>query len=187
LPAATAAPSSRAATVDLATVAVKLQGLPVRDPAGSFDITQWVQKWSDTPDQDQAVLTRAGFTDGYGAFTYGMFDLRTRTLSGPTEAMYILRCRTAAGARQIMQAFQSQQTRFTGYAEFTVAGVPGAIGHTEMEPPRGGGDTFPVWRVKFTRGPLYFEVVVNDSDPAYNGTAVVTQLAQQQAALAPAD
>lgn len=182
-----AAPSAPAAPVDLATVTISLQGVPNPAQSGSFDLSQYLQKLSDAPSKDQATLTQAGFTDGYAAFTTGTLDLTTRTIGGPGQAVVVQRFKSASGAAQVMQAFLADEKTRPGYAEFPVPGVPGAIGDTDQQPPLGGGGTQLVWRVKFTRGPLFFELLTFSSDPAYNGASQVVQLAQQQAARAPGD
>lgn len=186
-PAATsAAHSAPAAPADLSTVAVKLQGVPNIDKSGAFNLDQFLQKWSDAPTQDRPVLTQAGFTDGYAAYTLGVMNLNTRTIGDPAEAVIIDRFKSAAGATQVMQAFLAQEKALATYAEFPVSEVSGAVGSSDRQPPVGGGATDTVWRVKFTRGPLFFELLTFSPNAGFDGTSQVVQLAQQQAAKAPA-
>jgi hypothetical protein len=178
-------PSPPEAPVDLSGVAIPLQGVPNAALTGSFDLDQYLQKWSSAPNEDQSTLAQAGFTDGYAAYTIGVLNLDTRTIGDPGEGVVVQRFKSAAGAGQATQAFVAQEKALPGYAQFPVAGVSGAIGSTDRQAPQGGGSTQSVWRVKFTRGPLFFELLTFSGNPAYNGMSQVVQLAQQQAARAP--
>jgi hypothetical protein len=165
---APSASSSAPIPADLASITIQVAAPPDTALSGPFDLQRFIQKLSDSPNQDSATLQGAGFLNGYDR------------LGGPnnSEAVYLYRFGGPAGAGQAMNGFLAEVRPRTGYSEFSVSGVNGATGYTFLEP----AQSETVQTVLFVRNALLVQVSTFSTNLGF-GTARVIEMAKQESTL----
>lgn len=167
-------PSPSSISGDLAPVTVQVGGLPKPNLTGPFDLDQFVQTRSDSPQQDVQILQSAGFRDG--------FSRVSAQPDGSTEAIYVYRFGDDIGPGRVLTGYLGMERSRPNYTEFPVSGVKGATGNASGQPddPR-----TTAWRVYFIRHNVLVEIITFSTAAGF-GSARVTELARQEAALLPA-
>lgn len=140
---------------DLADLVVTLGGFTSTNKvsagktAGPFDTAGYAESHSADPLADRARLTSAGFVDG-------VFAVRTSAGREERVETYLFRMRDAAGAKALQKSLGSA---LTGNA-FPVAGVPGAIGKSDISVQSTTNRAIAVARVSLVSGNLLASIAV---------------------------
>lgn len=141
--------------------------------AGPFDTATYAESHSADPQADKARLASAGFVDG-------VFAVRTSAGREERVETYLYRTRDAAGAKALQKSLWSE---FTGDA-YTVTGVPGAIGKSDIAVLSTTSRAIAVARVSMVAGNLLANIAVQVTGESATeispDTALAIQVAREQ-------